>query len=204
MLQITIFDTKIEFFLQGKTSPHLRPQSPYLKTQISLFVSKKISQVCLPGHPKYHAMPTRPYHKQCHACQAIPCYACQAIPYILPCSPGHTIYHAMPGRPYHLPWSVHVAEWLVLPTSDHGVAGSNPAGGEILPKPKRRFIAQSLSCSPFHHLEMTEILLKGRKTLTHPSIHLPCHARQAVPYTMPCRSGRPCITSLKGKIFIWW
>ena len=47
---------------------------------------------------------------------------------------------------------------------------SNPAGGEILPEPKRRFIAQSLSCSPFHRLEMTEILLKGRKTLTHPSI----------------------------------
>ena len=60
---------------------------------------------------------------------------------------------------------------LALPTSDHGVTGSNPAGGEILPEPKRRFIAQSLSCSPFHRLEMTEILSKGRKTLTHPSIH---------------------------------
>ena len=58
----------------------------------------------------------------------------------------------------------------MLPTSDYGVAGSNPTGGEILPEPKRRFIAQSLSCSPFHRLEMTEILLKGRKTLTHPSI----------------------------------
>ena len=63
--------------------------------------------------------------------------------------------------------SVRVAERLALPTSDHGVAGSNLAGGEILPEPKRRFIAQSLSCSPFHH---PEILLKGRKTLTHPSI----------------------------------
>ena len=51
-----------------------------------------------------------------------------------------------------------VAERLALPTSDHGVAGSNPAGGESLPEPKRRFIAQSLSCSPFHRLEMTEIL----------------------------------------------
>ena len=68
--------------------------------------------------------------------------------------------------------SVRVAERLALPTSDHGVAGSNPAGGEILPEPKRRFIAQSLSCSPSHRLEMTEILLKGRKTLTHPSILL--------------------------------
>ena len=66
--------------------------------------------------------------------------------------------------------SVRVAERLALLTSDHGVAGSNSAGGEILPEPKRRFIAQSLSCSPFHRLEMTEILLKGRKTLTHPSI----------------------------------
>ena len=63
-----------------------------------------------------------------------------------------------------------MAERVALPTSEHGVAGSNPAGGEILPEPKRRFIAQSLSCSAFHRLEMTEILLKGRKTLTHPSI----------------------------------
>ena len=63
-----------------------------------------------------------------------------------------------------------MAERLALPTSDHGVAGSNPAGGEILPEPKRLFIAQSISCSPFHRLEMTEILLKGRKTLTHPCI----------------------------------
>ena len=66
--------------------------------------------------------------------------------------------------------SVRVAERLALPTSDHVVAGSNPAVGEIFPEPKRRFIAQSLSCSPFNRLEMTEILLKGRKTLTHPSI----------------------------------
>ena len=63
--------------------------------------------------------------------------------------------------------SVRVAERLALPTSDHGVAGSNPAGGEILPEPKRRFIAQSLSCSPSHRLKMTAILLK---TLIHPSI----------------------------------
>ena len=73
--------------------------------------------------------------------------------------------------PYSLPnRSVRVAERLALPTSDHAVAGSNPAGGEILSEHKRRFIAQSLSCSLSHRLEMTEILLKGRKTLTHPSI----------------------------------
>ena len=67
-----------------------------------------------------------------------------------------------------------MAERLALPTSVRGVAGSNPAGGEILPEPKRRFIAQSLSCSSFHRLEVTEILLKGRKTLTHPSIQFNC------------------------------
>ena len=72
---------------------------------------------------------------------------------------------------YFTKWRNRVAERLALPTSDHGIAGSNPAGGEILPEPKRRFIAQSRSCSPFHRLEMTEILLKGRKTLSHPSIH---------------------------------
>ena len=66
-----------------------------------------------------------------------------------------------------------MAERLALPTSVHGVAGSNPAGGEILPEPKRSFTAQSRSCSSFHCLEVTEILLKGRKTLTHPSVS-PC------------------------------
>ena len=69
--------------------------------------------------------------------------------------------------------SIRVVERLALPTSNQEVAGSNPAGGEILPEPKRRFIAQSLSCSPFHRLEMTEILSKGRKTLTHPSQIIP-------------------------------
>ena len=81
-----------------------------------------------------------------------------------------------------------MAERLALSTSGHGVAGLNPAGGEILPEPKRRFIAQSLSCSPVHRLEMTEILLKGRKTLTHPSIHLffklkKCSQTQSNPFT---------------------
>ena len=54
-----------------------------------------------------------------------------------------------------------MAERLVLPISDHGVAGLNPAGGEVLHKPKQCFIAQSLSCSPFHSSAITEILLKG-------------------------------------------
>ena len=56
---------------------------------------------------------------------------------------------------------VRVAERLALPKSDRVVADSNPAGGQILPEPKRCFIAQSLSCSPFHRPDMTEILLKG-------------------------------------------
>ena len=80
----------------------------------------------------------------------------------------------------------YLAEWLALPTSDHGVAGSNPAGGEILPEPKRHFIAQSLSYSPFHRLEMTEILLKGHKTLTHPSLATNCsHSEDWSDWQMP-------------------
>ena len=51
--------------------------------------------------------------------------------------------------------------YLKIPTSDHGIAGSNPAGGENLPEPKRRFIAQNLSCPPFNRPDTTEILLKG-------------------------------------------
>ena len=39
--------------------------------------------------------------------------------------------------------SIRVAELLALPTSDHGVTGLNPAGGKILPEPKRRFILPS-------------------------------------------------------------
>ena len=50
---------------------------------------------------------------------------------------------------------------LKIPTSDNGIVGSNPAGGENLSEPKRRFIAQSLSCPPFSRPDTTEILLKG-------------------------------------------
>ena len=85
------------------------------------------------------------------------------------CSVSGICYQNQEFTPFAIR-SVRLAEWVALPTSDHWVAGSNPTGGEILPELKRHFIAQSLSCSPFHCLEMTEILLKGRKTLTHPSI----------------------------------
>ena len=64
------------------------------------------------------------------------------------------------------------SEWMsgnALPTSDHGVSGSNPAGGEILSEPKRRFTAQSPSCSCFRRPNMTEILLK--KDVKHKTIH---------------------------------
>ena len=38
---------------------------------------------------------------------------------------------------------------------------SSPSGGKIISEPKRRFIALSFSCSPFHHPDMNEIQLKG-------------------------------------------
>ena len=66
-------------------------------------------------------------------------------------------------------WSIRMAGWLALPTLDHGVVDLNPAGGEIIPESEWHFIAQSLSWSPLHHLEMIEILLKGCKNITRPS-----------------------------------
>ena len=54
-----------------------------------------------------------------------------------------------------------MTERLALLTSDQGVASLNSTGGEMLPGPKRGFIEQSLSYSPFHHPDTTEILLKG-------------------------------------------
>ena len=53
-----------------------------------------------------------------------------------------------------------MAELLALSKSDHGVSGSNLADGENLSEAKRRFIAQGLSCLPFHCPDMTEIRLK--------------------------------------------
>ena len=49
---------------------------------------------------------------------------------------------------------------LKIPTSDHGIAGLDPAGSENLPEPKRRFTAHSLSCPPFNRPDTIEILLK--------------------------------------------
>ena len=63
---------------------------------------------------------------------------------------------------------VRVAKQLALPTYNHGVSGSNSAGGEISSEPKRRFIAQNPSCSPFHRPDITEVLLLSPK----PSIPL--------------------------------
>ena len=63
-----------------------------------------------------------------------------------------------------------MAELLALSKSDHGVSGSNPADGEILSEAKRRFIAQGISCLPFHCPDMTEIRLKGTQNLNSSSI----------------------------------
>ena len=61
-----------------------------------------------------------------------------------------------------------MAKRLSLPTSDQGVSGSNPTGGEILSEFKRHFIAQSPSCSlfPFCRPDVTEILLKYKRYYT--------------------------------------
>ena len=56
--------------------------------------------------------------------------------------------------------SVQLAEWLALPTLDHEVPNSNPAGSGNQLLTVRCFIAQSLSLSSLHLLDMTKIMLK--------------------------------------------
>ena len=51
--------------------------------------------------------------------------------------------------------SVHMIEWLLIPTLDHEVLGSNTAGGRIQLMAIPRFIAKNLSLSLFHCLDMT-------------------------------------------------
>ena len=63
---------------------------------------------------------------------------------------GYVTYYFILHTLHQFTRSVRVADRLALPTSVHGAAGSNPAGSDILSEPKRRFIAQSLSCTePF-------------------------------------------------------
>ena len=47
-----------------------------------------------------------------------------------------------------------MVQWLVLPASDYDILGSNPTGGGIQLMTVRCFIAQSLSLSSFHRLDM--------------------------------------------------
>ena len=50
---------------------------------------------------------------------------------------------------------------LALPTLDHGVSRTNPAGDEILSETEWRFTAGGPSWLPFHRPDMNELLLKG-------------------------------------------
>ena len=52
-----------------------------------------------------------------------------------------------------------------------GVPGSDHIGGGILFSHKQGFILHSLLLSPFHWLSMTEILLKGCRTVRHQLDH---------------------------------
>ena len=85
-----------------------------------------------------------------------------------------------------------MADWVALPTSDHGVVGLNPTGDEILPEPKLSVIAQSLPHSPFHRPDMTEKLLKGMKPLTHLSIWNSDESHRSI---FACFAVRPCLSN---------
>ena len=58
---------------------------------------------------------------------------------------------------YSVPWSVRVAERLGLPTSEQGVPGSNPTGGEIQSMTKGHFTAHIAFDS---HASVVSIWLK--------------------------------------------
>ena len=58
-----------------------------------------------------------------------------------------------------------VAEWLALLTWDHEVLGLNLAGGKIQLMTVKRFISESLSLSPFHHLVLYKV--ERHKTPNH-------------------------------------
>ena len=82
----------------------------------------------------------------------------------------------------HLNWpnkdrSVCVAERLALPTSVHGVMGSNPAGGEILPEPKRRFIACKWHQWNIDYVHNLNINSKEERSVNWDWLHLFCDER---------------------------
>ena len=81
---------------------------------------------------------------------------------------GEAAFYTLVWKVINYLYKIEASAWPSGRT--HVDAGSNPAGGEILPEPKRRFITQRLLSSPLHRPEMNEMLLNGRKTLTHLSI----------------------------------
>ena len=79
------------------------------------------------------------------------------------------IINTVPVTPIS-PWSDHVAEQLALPTSDHGVAGLNPAGGEILPNLNGASLKRAFHVHPSIVSKCLKYCWKGHKTwLIHPS-----------------------------------
>ena len=129
-------------------------------------------------HTTYHAVPTRPYytfpcplgHNIYHAMPArpyyilcqVPCLACQAI----------TIYHAMPARPYHtIPCDARKA--IPYPMPNH----------TIIPCDTHQAILYSMRGMPGHTIH------HARPCIIRP-YHILYHARQAIPFFMPCPPGR--------------
>ena len=89
------------------------------------------------------------------------------------CPPGHTKYHAMPARPYYT---------MRYP---QGHTISSPPGNTIHHAMPARLFFYHIPChaSSGHTIYYA---MPARPYL------FPCHARQAIPYTMPCPYHIPC------------
>ena len=120
-----------------------------------------------PGHMIYYVMPDRPYHAIPHqtitytmpylASPHIPCDAHQTIPFTMLCPPDHTIYHAMPAN--HIPChACHAISYTYHPARPHHTS---------IPS----------------HISPGNTICHAMSARTY---HVPCKARQAIPYTTLC------------------
>ena len=143
--------------------------------------------LCHCYHTIYYVMPNRPYHMPCHTppdnntYYATPHHAntytmrCSQG-HTMPCPPDHTIYLAMSARSYSISCQAHQAiDIHVIPP------------GHIIYHPiPRQAIPYTMPARPYHTINPA---MPGRPYHAMPGrpYHTPCHARQAILYTMLCR-----------------
>ena len=142
--------------------------------------------LCPPWHPICHAIPYTS-----HACQTIQytipyiirpyhilCHARQAIPFPMPFPLGHTKYHVIPIRPYHIPWvPARINDIPCHASPGHAIYHTMLPGHTI-------YHAMHCQAMPY-----TMLCHARQCPIPDRSYYRAFHARQAIPYTMPCSPG---------------